>query len=264
MDKQVQRRFYIKACTRQTNATLAHIRNVFGFWTGDGEKARAEAVRKSRAVRKAILDGKTPADPDQQKLASDCEDAVLSSHAAMAGMQRSREFLEEEMQELGRLLPCQRLAEDIRGFSVMRLAVLIGEAGDLGNYPSPAKLWKRFGVAPDAEYAMETKGGKTAIAKPRRRRSELWVVGDAIIKAQVRKIVDDEGKDTGGRMSNGALGGVYLRRKEYERPRVETDLHARRRAQRYMEKRLLRDLWIAWNEETGHQDTSLVWRGESD
>jgi len=84
----------------------------------------------------------------------------------------------------------------------------------------------------------------------RQRRSRMWNIGDALIK-------------------NGVLyRKVYLARKEYERKRAEangltvapsakipkgraaefmSDGHIHRRAQRYMEKRLLRDLWQAWN-----------------
>ena len=82
------------------------------------------------------------------------------------------------------------------------------------------------------------------------RRSRMFVIGDALIKA------------------NGEYRAVYLARKEYERQRAEaagltvapalkipkaranefiSDGIIHRRAQRYMEKRLLRDLWQAWN-----------------
>ena len=116
------------------------------------------------------------------------------------------------------------------------LAVIIGEAGDLSNYPNPGKLWKRFGLAPDDAYRMTTKTGEIAVAKPRRRRSVIWTIGDCLIKTN-RK--DGEPCE---------YAAIYYARKEYEHERDEeiTDMKAHRRAQRYMEKRLIRNLWRAW------------------
>jgi hypothetical protein len=60
----------------------------------------------------------------------------------------------------------------------------------------------------------------------------MWNIGDALIK--------------GNRA--GKYRTFYLRRKEYELQRDPEmkPIKAHRRAQRYMEKRLLRDLWRAW------------------
>ena len=35
-----------------------------------------------------------------------------------------------------------------KGFGLPSLAVVVGEAGDLANYPNPGKLWARFGGHP--------------------------------------------------------------------------------------------------------------------
>jgi hypothetical protein len=85
----------------------------------------------------------------------------------------------------------------------------------------------------------------------RQRRSRLWNIGDAIIKAQVRKVLDDDGEDAGERTSIGDYGAAYLARKAYELARDPEmqPIKAHRRAQRYMEKRLLRNLWGAWRDE---------------
>ncbi len=86
-------------------------------------------------------------------------------------------------------------------------------------------------------------------AYSRRRRSRLFVIGDGLVKTA------------------GPYREVYLARKAYEVARAEelglivapsakipakrkaefrSVGHIHRRAQRYMEKRLLRDLWRAW------------------
>jgi hypothetical protein len=73
----------------------------------------------------------------------------------------------------------------------------------------------------------------------------VWTIGDALIK----------GNRDGYRR-------LYLERKalEAERPEVETKMHAHRRAQRYMEKRLLRDLWREWRRLDGlpHEGQSTI------
>jgi hypothetical protein len=162
----------------------------------------------------------------------------------------------KEMERLARLLPAwEGFGEGVKGFGARSLAVIVGEAGDLSHYGNPAKLWKRMGLAVMAGIRQ---GGlrKTASAEDwiahgysARRRSFMFVIGDVLIKNQ------------------NAYREVYLARKEIERAKAVaagltvapaakipakrkaefmSDGHVHRRAQRYMEKRLLRDLWRSW------------------
>jgi hypothetical protein len=114
---------------------------------------------------------------------------------------------------------------------MLSLAAIVGEAGDLSNYANPAKLWKRLGLAvmPDGTRQRRVTGveGLEHGYSPARR-SVVWNIGACIVKA------------------GGPLKAVYDARKVYETPRVETKGHAHNRAQRYVEKRFVRDLWIAW------------------
>jgi hypothetical protein len=141
-----------------------------------------------------------------------------------------RRSVEREMVRLAESLPVWPLVKDWRGFGALGLAIIVGEAGDLNNYANPGKLWKRLGVAPKYCYAMITKRGKEVLAIPRARRSALFTVGDALIK---------QGSE---------YRALYLERKAYEHEQDPemSDMYVHRRAQRYMEKRLLRNLWRAW------------------
>lgn len=163
----------------------------------------------------------------------------------------------KEMKALAVQLPVwNEWAEDVRGFGEASLAIIVAEAGDLSGYPKKGHLWKRMGIA---VLDGTRQGGLSKNAAKedwiehgynRRRRSRMWTIGDTLIKAQ------------------GPYREVYLARKEYERERAEamgltiapsakipkkradefmSDGQVHRRAQRYMEKRLLRDLWQAWN-----------------
>jgi hypothetical protein len=80
----------------------------------------------------------------------------------------------------------------------------------------------------------------------KRRRSVVWTIGDSLIKTNK----DDKGDP-------GFYKKIYNERKEYETKNLtKTAKKAKekfkpivvhRKAQRYMEKRLLRDLWNEWN-----------------
>jgi hypothetical protein len=124
-------------------------------------------------------------------------------------------------------------AEPICGFGAIGLGQIIGEAGDLSNYANPAKLWKRFGVGlVNGERQRKSLDKEKALAfgyNPRRR-SVLHVIGDSLIKKQ------------------NPYRELYLQRKEYEKAKATqlAPMAHHLRALRYVEKRLLRDLWRAW------------------
>lgn len=166
------------------------------------------------------------------------------------------------MERLAAQLPVwEAWGKGVRGFSVRGLAVIVGEAGDLANYPKKGHLWKRMclavmgdgdGLDDHRQGNPGTNAGKAdwiAEGYSKQRRSRMFVIGDSLIKTQ------------------GPYREVYLGRKVYEVARAEalgltvapaakipdkrkaefrSDGHVHRRAQRYMEKRLLRDLWRAW------------------
>jgi hypothetical protein len=149
----------------------------------------------------------------------------------------------KELTKLAERLPVWlSFGKDVRGFGAGSLAVIVAEAGDLGNYVSVAKLWKRLGLAVmgDVRQGGLSKGAsKDAWIEhgySPKRRSRMWNIGDALIKGN----------------RDGRYRTFYLARKEYEvarNPEI-SKIHAHRRAQRYMEKRLLKDLWWAWRQAT--------------
>lgn len=138
-------------------------------------------------------------------------------------------------------------ADNIRGFGRPSLAQIVAEAGDLSNYANPAKLWSRMGVG------LAVDGNPRYEGRSPRRRSLMFVIGSNFLRA------------------GGPYKDLYDARKEYERtkpscgkvlkkadgtegglckdPKAECCKpgHIHKRAQRYVEKRLLRDLWSAWN-----------------
>ena len=143
---------------------------------------------------------------------------------------------------------------DRRGFSVHGLAVIVGNSGDLSNYPGPAALWKRLGWAPADEYETGEKSDGRKV--PRARKGRIYgVIVPQIIKAQVRRVKDDDGRKTDESVAIGPYGAVYLETKARLLERFTAEggkapkWHASNLAYRVMLKALLRDLWCAWRDE---------------
>lgn len=167
----------------------------------------------------------------------------------------------KEMERLAKSLPVWKWAEPIRGLGARSIATIIAETGDLSQYPKKGHLWKRMGLAVigrgDGENDIRQGGlSKTAKAEhwiahgySAKRRAVMFVIGDVLVK---------QGE---------YYREVYLARKEYERqqaaerglivapsakiPKAKaaqyiSDGQIHKRAQRYMEKKVLRDLWNAW------------------
>lgn len=214
------------------NSVLAYIRTDLGWRADLPEKERAKIAKHAMA----IFQGKEEA-PDAQTAAmiAGCEVAVKPWDEMAKSSARVMEKLAKE-------LPVWNdFAAEIHGFGALGLGIIIGEAGDLSAYPTHSHLWKRMGVAvmDGIRQGGLRKGAEAedwiAHGYNPKRRSRLYTIGDSLIK-----------KQNGYRF-------LYLDRKEIERAKLPdtTAMHIHRRAQRYMEKRLLRDLWRAWRRAAG-------------
>ena len=184
-----------------------------------GDKKEADAIYKAAY-------GKGSHDMAEVALA-----ATFPLTEARDSVAKHRAAVEKRLIKLAKELPVAPWVEGTRGVGLLSLAAIVGEAGDLGAYANPAKLWKRLGLAvmPDGTRQRRI-GGVNALdhGYSPARRSVVWNIGSCIVKA------------------GGPLKAVYDARKIYEAERVETKAHAHNRAQRYVEKRFLKDLWSAW------------------
>lgn len=161
--------------------------------------------------------------------------------------ERLKNAVKRDLEKLAKQLPVYAWIDcpERRGIGALSLALLVGAIGDLSNYSNPAKVWTRMGVGlRDGERQRRVAGrDKESIAKAIRmgysptRRALMHVVGECLIK------------------QNGADGPyktLYNTRKVYEAekaPELPKIAH-HKRAMRYMEKRLLKDLWQAWRAST--------------
>ncbi|GEM_PF-865131 len=149
---------------------------------------------------------------------------------ARNAVSKHRAAVEKRLAKLAKNLPVAPWVEGVRGVGLASLAAIVGEAGDLSCYPSPAHLWKRMGLAVMSDGRQRRVTGAAALdhGYSPGRRAVMWNIGSCIIKA------------------GGPLKANYDARKLIEAERVETKAHAHNRAQRHVEKQFLRQLWRAW------------------
>lgn len=241
---QAQRVATIRAELRLSNQVRALVRRTLGWQADLPEKERTRINNLAGKLVNAIRERK-PIDHEHAVSVDGVVPFVLGMDRAMLEVESYRAKIEKQMTAHAKSLPVwTSWCEGVRGFGAMSLAVIAGEAGDLCSYANPGKLWKRMGLAPKASYRMVCKDGTEGFTVPKRRRSCMWNVGDVFVKVgadEYRKIYDD--------------------RKAYEHDRDPemSKMHAHRRAQRYMEKRLLRDLWREWHKASGHVLIDTQW-----
>lgn len=178
---------------------------------------------------------------------------------AIANHHVQRLATERELRACVKLLPVAGWVDTIPGFGLIGLSLIIGECGDLDNYATPAKVWKRMGLGVREDGTRQRRVAGTtleealAIGFCPRRRALSHVIGESLLRGN----------------GDGAYHAYYTQEKERQLAkfpdpviRVGEDgkkkdirkLLAHRRALRHMEKRLLRNLWREWH----HQSDSNV------
>lgn len=239
---QYRRKFYIGLVNKQGNAAKALTRRMLG-WRYDTEETDREKVngRAARIVAAAIA-GKEPKAEDADVFNALAMDFAVTA-AAIEPCQKARDQIEKDMRKAARQLPVYDWAKGVHGFGELGLAVLVGEAGDIGSYPKKGHLWKRLGMAPHNGYAYSTwrrEGGLSAddwVAagySPRRRAEVYAVISEPLFRQQ------------------SVVAGPY--RAIYDRRRAATAVahpdwtkaHSHADGLRVMTKYLLRDLWQEW------------------
>lgn len=205
------------------------------FTKGDKEEARALYASVENAGTHPLAD----------KFQASAAPLLFAREALMAPRKR----LEREMERDVRMLPIWPRVAATRGLGAQGLAAIIGETGDLKNYSSHSKFWKRLGLAVIGGERQRRVQGAAAIAHgfSPSRRAIVWQVGSSLFRAQSER----RDRRTGEVLREaGPYRLGYDARKAYERPRVASAAHAHNRATRYMEKRLIRNLWRAWRDPT--------------
>jgi hypothetical protein len=238
---QSQRVATMRAQFRIDNACRALARRALGWRMDLPEKERKRINDEAAGLVEAIRCGHA-SEAKQTVIADAIRPFVIASQTARQPFDAYRKQLESELRKLALSLPVMKWADSIHGFGELGLSIIVGEAGDLSNYSNPGKLWKRLGLAVINGKSQRRVIGDGAMEQGYnpRRRSAMWTIGDSLLKKE------------------NAYRTLYLERKAYEIARAPemTKMHAHRRAQRYAEKRLVRDLWRAWRGAVASENTN--------
>lgn len=274
---QRQRVFCIKSQSRCDRSIEAFIATLLGFQAPKTKEDSPEERKRAMAARKKLFNLAATIRTRIEKAGPNFEykehgdqiagiaPMILRSAEARAGWDVHRSEIEEKMRDVAQQLPAWPFVETIKGFGDLGLAVIVGEAGNLSNYSSAAKLWKRFGLAVDDggyrqgrlppnlsredRAAAWTERGYV----PRRRAETYAFIDDVMFRQQWRAARDAEGNAVKGddppavpAHAIGPYGEMYGRKKAEYLERAFPAGHADKAARRYMTKCFMVDLWRGW------------------
>ena len=261
--EQVRRSRMIRAVNKLDNAAAAVVRRQLGwrYDTEEGERKKMNA--RAMAIRDKIYGGKAVAEADRY-VAAAVEREVEVFRLSRDPLVKLRARCEAEMVKLARQLPVYPWVKSVRGFGELSLGIIVGEAGDLSNYPSdPTKdgvdcLWKRFGLTPHRS--------QSASAWRRKRRdAEEDALASLDDEGKPKKrpgLTKDEWIALGYRPERNAESFATLNNQqamlgpykaEYDRQKArflaagKRKMHAHEHGLRCMRKAMLEDLWRVWN-----------------
>lgn len=234
---QSDRRRAIKARIRITNMVQAEIARALGYTSDMEEKAGAKIWTKAGKVIAAVLDP-FKKKPEGAKAPKGCEEVadvfrimILHLHEIAKDFKAQQLQCEKLMIKMIEKLPIAKWIKGVRGISLLGAAVLIGETGNLSNYDSKSKVWKRLGLAVFNGKAQRKARGEEGIEQGYSpfRRSVAWNIGENFVK------------------QGDTYRKIYLAHKEIQLARDITRGHADNRAKRYATKKFVADLWKVWN-----------------
>lgn len=245
---QRSRAWYLKTRIMAENRLTHTIAGYLGYHTGLEEKHRAELFKQAREIIITIDD--LPDHPMQPYIGTIMP--TINNCNFMIST------IEKQMIELVEQLPVYHwtIRSEQRGFGLKSLAVIVGESGDISNYPNPAKLWRRFGCAPFNHNGKNQMGstwrsgqnGKLPaeiweeFGYSPRRRSIAFVVGECLIR---KNFYDGERDRPGPYVTRyNEAKQIYLSKHP-----DSTKMHAHKHGMLLATKLLLKNLWIEWHEQ---------------
>jgi hypothetical protein len=244
-----RRRYAMKVQQKIDRALESFIRINATKWTYDA--AEADREKFNREVAKIIASARKG---DGDKL---IVELVQKTDRGREPFDAIRKAAESAMEKLTEHLPVAEWIKGVRGAGALGLATIVAEAGDLANYPNPAKLWKRLGFAPYDGHAGSS--WKRQTWRPRTLTAEEWIANPfsgeryALMHQIIVWLVNAQwiGKaktESGEGEPNGPYGEIYAARRKHTMQTHPdwTDGHRRMDALRVTMKAFLKDLHVEW------------------
>lgn len=236
---QRQRAVVLKSRNMQANRIQAVVAGTLGYHSGMKETDRKKKFKEAIDLIKDVLAGERN---------HAMEGIIRVTYLGIDAFNDMKARLEKSMETFAAALPVASWvkAKEQRGFGFPMLGVVIGETGDLRNYPNPAKVWRRLGCAPWSFNGKTLMGSSwkmkchpslpaaewEAFGYSPRRRSIAFNVGDPLIKLNK---------------------GPYRKRYEETKALLKqqhpdySDMRCHKHGMLLATKLLLKNLWIEWN-----------------
>lgn len=189
---QKQRAACIKSRNMLANRLRAVVASTLGYQGGaTEEEERKRLFKEAQDVIDDVMEGED----------HEWEDIIEVLHAPIHHLNLLQKEIESSMKRIMKKPPLEPITKWVQqpeqnGVSVLMLAVIIGETGNLSNYDRPSKVWKRLGCAPHTfngktHMGASWKSGKygklpsdewTEFGYNPRRRSIAYLVGEGLVK----------------------------------------------------------------------------------
>lgn len=263
----------VRAQTRLSNQARASLRRLVPDQESWGDEVAMERIRKK--VDKMFAEvAADPAHPDYILI-----DPYLQVSEPLAA---HRKMYEKRMEKLVRGLPVYPWVKGVYGLGDTSFATIVGEAGDLGKYRDHSALWKRLGMAVIDGTRQGNPGANASKEMwiwhgySKTRRSTVWNAGKGVIGGMGNGPRLMPGEDPDSRDDLSPYQRLFVKRLREEAPNApfksknggimldekgqpvtvkiadngkeSFSKYAAARAKRYVEKKMLRDLYHAWRE----------------
>ncbi len=225
------------------NSLAATLAVADGYSTKQTEKERKERFAQARSVIETVI---------VNGGGHDYADVILATQEGISAFAKQQKSVEKIMLRLAAKLPVFKWVQESeqRGFGELSLAVLVGECGDLSLYASPAKVWRRMGLAPWTFDGVTHMGSTWRYGKEGKLPAEEWSNFGYVPRRRSIAYLFGEGmvKQNQGRY-----------RERYDQVKAESALkHPDWKPKRHhlhamliATKMLLKYCWRAWHGQTG-------------
>lgn len=237
-------RWALKQRVKLDNGLLAYIRVSLG-WSPDMTEAEHTKVSARARAIVAAVEANKPAGTDGELFAG----LIMTNAQSRDPLKKMEDDAVKDMEKWVRMLPGYGFVKATKGFGDASFARIVGEAGDIGSYANPGKLYKRMGVAVfdgRRQGAPEHTSDKAEMDQRwiahgynRRRRSESWNAVSSMFKHQWRGDRDADGNNPAETKKPvavpahaiGPYGEVYGNRKVEETAKNEAGDYAEQAAE---------------------------------
>ncbi|MBC7149048.1 MAG: hypothetical protein H5U22_06680 [Rhizobium sp.] len=244
----------IRAQTKLALQAQAVLRLAFA---SDDDFATEEGKAKARKRTESLY--RTVKDDESHPLYGSIMPYLMSMHPLEAQIAAYKKALDKAAKRL----PVYAWVKTVKGFGDTSFATIVGECGDIGSYKSVSAVWKRMGVAVLNGHRQGNPGAGASAQDwvdegyNKQRRSVGYVAREHVIGG-MGKWRPAMGEDVDANEALTPYQRAYARRARVEAEKLGLPVteaatgkesykkHVSNRAHRYVEKMLLKHLYIEW------------------